>query len=200
MIMNINNKSINLILVLMLFLISTFAVLIPTQNAFAETCKAKPRVRPNDTLEKIAQKYKISPKDLIQANKLVGPDYPIYNEQKLCIPKTTNKDTTWKVEPYMTHPAGNFKISIADTDNVLIKTTNFAPFSSYKVYMYPMTGKPLQAGTFVTGKNGNTSALIPIPFGKGRRNGPTNICIQDSLATVNLCSWFVGRPHNSLVH
>lgn len=169
-----------------LFTIGLLVLMNPSQNAMAENCKSRPVVRLNDSLQRLAQKNKVTPMDLIQANKLVGPDYPIYVGQRLCIPAVKSQDTLWKIEPYMTHPAGYFIIDPQNFNSVLVKTTYFAPFSTYRVWMETRTGTMVLAGVFTTGKNGNASAKIPRPQGvKSLRAVKT--CIQDSQGTVMLC-------------
>ena len=160
---------------------------LPSQKALAESCKSRPTVRLNDTLDKIARKYKVPPTTLIQVNKLVGPDYPIYVGQKLCIPPTQAKGATWKVEPFMTHPAGSYIIELPGAIKVFIKTANFAPLSSYRVWMESHGGKLMPIGSFITGKSGNTSVTFTLTREEMGIRARAKVCIQDSMGTVMLC-------------
>lgn len=177
-------NSLRILCVLLVVCVQLVSMLTPSETAWAATCKSRYTVRLNDTFLKVIRKYKLSPSELIGANNLVGPDYPIYVSQKLCIPASSGSQSVYEIKPYMTHPAGSFNVVFEG--EVKFSAANFAPNNGYKVYLTSKNGEEMLTGQFTTNKNGNVNLLLPYPqnFLMSRR---IKVCVQDVQASMKIC-------------
>jgi hypothetical protein len=176
--------NIKYVVVGLLLIASILVAFQPSQNALAGRCDSKHTVRLNDTFLKIIKQYDLTPTELIQANNLVGPDYAIYVGQTLCIPPASKSTTTWWLQSYMTRPAGNFTPELKK--EVGLRVGNFAPFTSYKVFMTPQNSKELYVGQFTANANGNASVFFAYP----KQFTPTDwvkVCVQGVSENVRIC-------------
>lgn len=176
--------NIKYVVVGLLVIASVLVVFQPSQNALAAACDSKHTVRLNDTFLKIINAYGLTPTELIQANNLMGPDYTIYVGQKLCIPPASGTSLAWSVKPYMTRPAGNFTPELKK--EVGIRVGNFAPFTSYKVFMTPQNSKELYVGQFTANANGNASVFFAYPK-QFTATDRVKVCVQGVSADVRIC-------------
>jgi hypothetical protein len=82
--------------VLLVFLMSVFAVIIPqpvvASNLEQSTCAARHTVKAGETISSIAEQYGVTWQEIAQANNLQDP-YTIFVGQVLCIPEGSGTST-----------------------------------------------------------------------------------------------------------
>jgi murein DD-endopeptidase MepM/ murein hydrolase activator NlpD len=165
-----------------LIVLALVAMQLP-QPALARTgCKAIHTVRAGETLAAIADRYKVSVKDIVDVNHLASP-YTIYVGQSLCIPQGSAPGNK---PPYSQMVAANFYPAVRGNE-LNIRTENFPKNSSYYVKVTdPRKGLPIKIGMLKIKDNGAVSRNFPLPefF---RRTTRINVCLKNAVNDVNVC-------------
>ena len=184
-----NIHKITRLVVFLVLIAAMLASALPGSNASAAdvSCKGKYFVKPNDTINKIAEKYSVRAEDLTAANHIYSPYFTIYVGQSLCIPVKSKVIT--KIPKWGDALAADYKVKLTK-DNFTITTSNFPKNSFYFVKVAgsnPGSNKNFtKVGRLPTGAGGTLTATFSLPDELVNTNAAW-VCLKNVYSDANIC-------------
>lgn len=176
-----------LLLVLVVFALF-LALTLGVQTALAgdrRSCRDYYTVKSGDSLAKIAGKYRVHWRAIVEANGLKDP-YTLFVGDSLCIPGRESGDYERGKAP--TDPAASFTVTYLGR-NIQITTYNFPKRHEYNVKVDDAGDRHTRwskVGILSVPKNGNTSKTFELPSSL-RNEKRLNVCLKDRANDALIC-------------
>ena len=173
----------------MLLILGVILTLVLALPARAESCMSKYTVGESETLQDIADLYKVRLRDLARVNSLKKP-YRITKGQVLCIPSKNSQTSDPTPGP---NDGFTFNISFLSTTFV-VEASNMPGRMTYYVLL-ENNNRRIKAGTLRTGDGGKVRMIFDL--NEPMRSSPElTVCLKNTTSNALVCRKYTRRLSN----